>query len=823
MSTIFTTEINEVFDLAFRFVTETNENIFLTGKAGTGKTTFLKYLKEHCTKNVLVAAPTGVAAINAGGVTLHSLFQLPFTPFIPNEINRRELLGKIKFNKQRIQLLRKVELLIIDEISMVRCDVMDAIDTILKTVRRNYSTPFGGVQLLCIGDLYQLPPVVQNHEWILLGDYYSTPFFFDSLAIKEQMPLLIELNKVYRQKDETFVDLLNKVRNNEMTQNDFSALHDRFNPSFSPSDEEKYITLTSHNNQADQINQLKLQKILSNDFRYKAEIENDFPPHMYPAEAELVLKKGAQVMFLKNDVIQKKYFNGKIGVISFLNDEKIVVDCDGTEITVVKEIWENTRYTLNKEDGKLEQETLGTFSQYPLRLAWAITIHKSQGLTFDKVMIDAGSAFSSGQVYVALSRCTGLDGIVLLSKILPSAIPNNDNVIKGQQRLQHKGSLSERFVGARTIFTQQLLESIFSFSELQIILNNLSTQIIAQKEKLNADSTAWIDNLYVAFETQRKVGEKFLQQINSLIREEGIIEKNAVLQKRIQDATNHFLPFFNSLQQQIKSHPLVTEHKETAHIINEQLNESLLTNHLVLYYLEFCKQPFSVTAFLKHKLDYVLPRFQITCYASADKNVSVESDHPELFATLKRWRDIIVQDSGQPIYMIANAATLKEICTYLPQTKKDLMLLSGFGKAKTEAYGDEIIDIVESYCHRYGLETNMDAKLGNPKRVRAIKSKVVKTPTKEISLQMYKSGKTVAEIAKERNFAISTIEGHLSNYLSTGEVRLDDLVPISIQEQIKSVIEKLDSVNVTTIKAELPATIDYGAVRLVLASINTAN
>ena len=245
---------NEVFDLAFRFVTETNENIFLTGKAGTGKTTFLKYLKDNCTKNVVIAAPTGVAAINAGGVTLHSLFQLPFEPFLPTTTNKNELLAKIRYNRQRQQLLRKMELLIIDEISMVRSDVMDAIDTILKSIRRNYNTPFGGVQLLCIGDLHQLAPVAQHQEWNILQEYYSTPFFFDSLAIKEQMPLLIELNKIYRQKDESFVRLLNKVRNNQMDKDDFEDLHFRFDQHFVPPVDEKYITLTSHNKQSDQIN-----------------------------------------------------------------------------------------------------------------------------------------------------------------------------------------------------------------------------------------------------------------------------------------------------------------------------------------------------------------------------------------------------------------------------------------------------------------------------------------------------------------------------------------------------------------------------------------
>ncbi|MGH2648690.1 MAG: ATP-dependent DNA helicase, partial [Ginsengibacter sp.] len=459
-------ERSEIFDLAYRFVTETSENIFLTGKAGTGKTTFLKYLKENCSKNIVVAAPTGVAAINAGGVTLHSLFQLPFHPFLPTKNNKDELLAKIRFNRQRQQLLRKVELLVIDEISMVRCDTMDAIDTILKSVRRKYDVPFGGLQLLCIGDLHQLPPVARRHEWNILQEYYSSEFFFDSNVIKEQMPLLIELNKIYRQKEFSFVELLNKVRNNYMNADDFEDLHQRYNPSFRPTIEEKYITLTSHNNQADQINARELQKLLSPSYKYEAIIEDDFPENNYPAEGSLILKEGAQVMFLKNDTILKRYFNGKIGVVKKLSKDEIQVECDGATISVSMETWENSRYVLNREDGKLQQETLGTFTQFPLRLAWAITIHKSQGLTFEKVMIDAGAAFSSGQVYVALSRCTNLNGIVLLSRIPPAAIYSNNNVIKGQQALTHKGSLAERFDGARQIFTQQLLEEIFSFNEI---------------------------------------------------------------------------------------------------------------------------------------------------------------------------------------------------------------------------------------------------------------------------------------------------------------------------------------------------------------------
>ena len=499
-------ERNEIFDLAYRFVTETSENIFLTGKAGTGKTTFLKYLKENATKNIVVAAPTGVAAINAGGVTLHSLFQLPFHPFLPTRNNKEELLGKIKYNKQRQQILRKMELLVIDEISMVRCDIMDAIDTILKNVRRNYDAPFGGVQLLCIGDLHQLPPVAQNHEWSILQEYYTTPFFFDSFAIKEQMPLLIELDKIYRQKEDSFVRLLNKVRNNQMNEDDFEDLHMRYDPLFSPMPGEKYITLTSHNKQANEINQQKIENLFTNEFKYKADIEEDFPEHTYPAEGELVLKEGAQVMFLKNDTISKRYYNGKIGFVKLLEKDKIIVECDLIDIEVSKETWENSRYTLNKEDGKLEQETLGTFTQYPLRLAWAITIHKSQGLTFEKVMIDAGASFSSGQVYVALSRCTSLEGIVLLSKLSSNTLFSNDSVVKGQQSLTHRGSLSERFIGARQVFTQQLLSDIFRFNEIEVSIGILYRYINEQKNKLNIESISWIENIKNIFIADKAIG-----------------------------------------------------------------------------------------------------------------------------------------------------------------------------------------------------------------------------------------------------------------------------------------------------------------------------
>ena len=813
-----TIERNEIFDLAYRFVTETNENIFLTGKAGTGKTTFLKYLKENSTKNIVVAAPTGVAAINAGGVTLHSLFQLPFHPFLPTKNNKEELLAKIRFNKQRLQLLRKLELLVIDEISMVRCDVMDAIDTILKHARRNYHLPFGGVQLLCIGDLHQLPPVAQNQEWSILKEFYESPFFFDSMAIKEQSPLLIELNKIYRQKEESFVKLLNKVRNNHMDADDFEDLHLRYDPSFRPERDEKYITLTSHNKQADQINEQELYKLNTATFNYKAVVEEDFPENMYPVEFEMNLKEGAQVMFLKNDLIQKRYYNGKIGVIKSLIKDKIIVDCDGDEIEVGKETWQNSRYTLNRADGKLEQETLGTFTQYPLRLAWAITIHKSQGLTFDKVMIDAGAAFSSGQVYVALSRCTSLAGIILLSKIAPSAIHSNENVIKGQQSLAYKGSLADRFAGARQLFTQQLLEEIFSFGEVGSAIEQLGFQIQQHQDKLNADAKTWVENFRQHLAADKEVGLKFIGHIAHLMKDEAVIENNSSLQKRISDAANHFIPKLEMYIRELKAHPVNTEHKEAATPLNEKLNELALALYNCNFYMQYCKQPFSVTGFLQHKLKYVLPRFSLTCYAVETKEAVTDLSNVELYDTLKRWRNIICKENDQPIYMVANQASLQEIATYLPLTKKDLMQISGFGKAKAEKYGDEILEAVESFCERYGLETNMAAKTGSQKKERKSRSAEPKTDTKTVSFNLYKEGKDISTVSKERNLSISTIEGHLAYFVGTGEIDINDLVNKEKQKLVKEVVSVHGSLSHKTLIDNLPKGFSYGELRMVLAT-----
>lgn len=478
---------NHLFQLAYDLVCNTGQHVFLTGRAGTGKTTFLKYLVEHSDKRLVVVAPTGVAAINAGGVTMHSQFNLPIEPTHylmespGNQIfNSKSLFQNVRMSNQKIGVLKELELLVIDEVSMVRADVLDLVDLVLRRIRKNYHDPFGGVQVLMIGDLYQLSPVIKPDEWEKLRTHYSGHFFFHSKVVQEARPIQIELNKIYRQKDQIFVDLLNKVRSGKLQTADLHLLNSRLDPDFE-GPEKGYITLCTHNRMADSINQSQLEKLKSPLFQFSGEIKGEFNEKALPAEETLELKIGARVMFIRNDSSdEKRYYNGKQGVISDLEEDEIWVTCGDESFQIEMETWENVQFSFDKEQDKIIEEKIGSYSQYPLRLAWAITIHKSQGLTFEKAVIDAGQSFSSGQVYVALSRCTSLEGLVLKSAIPSSVVFSAQEVVAFSSQT-HKEEFVQTVLNSEKA-PYQAKRMVRAFSMEPIVAHlNLLDELIREK------------------------------------------------------------------------------------------------------------------------------------------------------------------------------------------------------------------------------------------------------------------------------------------------------------------------------------------------------
>lgn len=547
---------NSIFKQAVAFVNQTNQNLFLTGKAGTGKTTFLKYIRENCYKKMAITAPTGVAAMNAGGTTLHALFWLPFGMFVEDYplkwdeadthiYNKNRLFSTIKLTKQRRAILQELELLVIDEVSMVRADTLDAIDIILKSVRRDMR-PFGGLQVLFIGDLYQLPPVVRDNEWHVLRDHYSSPFFFDSKVLRGNALVMLELQQIYRQKDNVFIDILNKIRNNQCADDDLTYLNTHHRTDFKPADNDQYITLTSHNRLADQINQEELVKLASKMHNIKAIVKDEFQQGAYPTEENLALKDGAQVMFIKNDVgDDRKYFNGKIGFVKeiLLDKQQVIVGFkDGTEDVVVKrETWENIKYKYNKGEDKIEEEVLGTFSQFPLRLAWAITIHKSQGLTFEKAIIDAGTSFAAGQVYVALSRLIGLEGLVLRSKIPSHSIRTDTQVVEFMKRLMKEDELDDVLQRCQRLYLGQILIQSFRWTSLTESVREISDSLVDRNIDQKEGVITFFAHLSAHISEQEIIAHKFVTQLYKLLSDASAVDYDKIC-TRTESAVAWFLP-----------------------------------------------------------------------------------------------------------------------------------------------------------------------------------------------------------------------------------------------------------------------------------------
>jgi hypothetical protein len=556
---------NQLFELAAAFVNQTGRHVFLTGKAGTGKTTFLKFIRDDSYKKIAVAAPTGVAAINAGGVTLHSLLQIPLQQFVPvystgwnsGLLNKNTLLKQLRISSEKQNLLRELELLIIDEASMVRADLLDAADTILRHVRQRYNEPFGGLQILYIGDLYQLPPVVKDGEWNLLKEHYESPFFFHAQVMRETPLVYIELDKVYRQQDEQFVEVLNAIRTNTVTEAQLEILHKRYQPHFEAAENDHYITLTTHNFKAGQINQEKLKGLNTLLHRFEADVEGDFGEHLYPAEKTLELRKGAQVMFIKNDTQEpRRYYNGKIGVIESIENGDILISFAGERLPVkaTRETWENIQYHYNKEKDSVEEERKGAFLQYPLRLAWAITIHKSQGLTFTKAIVDAGAAFAAGQVYVALSRLTGLEGLVLQTRISAGAIFTDARIKDVGSHEKPLAALHELLQTESRAFAAELLLRVFDWQKMAQTFHEFAQgsgqRQLPEKEK----AAAWAQQCLQEVRQQQQTSEKFLPQLETLLQQAQQNNQYGPLNDRIEKAAAYYQPQLDSLLKELYQH-----------------------------------------------------------------------------------------------------------------------------------------------------------------------------------------------------------------------------------------------------------------------------
>lgn len=820
---------NEMFQLAKQLVMQSRQNIFLTGKAGTGKTTFLKYIRENCPKQMAVIAPTGVAAINAGGVTIHSFFQLPLSPFVPetrgftsgNEetMNRHSLLGRLRLNSEKKKILQELELLIIDEISMVRCDTLDAIDCILKHFRKQNNEPFGGVQCLFIGDMYQLPPIIPDREWSLLSEFYPSPYFFDCRALKDRQPTYIEFNKIYRQSEGQFINLLNQIRNNELNPEGFALLEKRLMPRFKPQAGEGYITLTTHNQKADLINLEELQKLPGKSFSYHAEIEGEFYERSYPADNHLQLKEGAQVMFLRNDIEKnKKYFNGKIGVVTKLERDKIFVCCahENTEIEVKIEIWENIRYSWNKASRVLEEEVMGTFKQYPLRLAWAITIHKSQGLTFDKAIIDAGDSFSSGQVYVALSRCSNLEGMVLQSRIQNISLRCDQRIVQFSKNKNSIAQLKEELNVSTKSYWQNILLSLFDFKNILLQGEELLEYLVRHHNSFNPEAIAWMEHLVASISALQDTSGKFHLQLKSLGGQTIQLEDNFILQERLKAASIYFINQVEQALLKIPQSPAITDSRQHAKEYNERIRElfaQLVTKSQLLL---SCKDQFSLETFQGMKSKIAIPSLPVNAYAGdSERKTQPGNPHPELYNLLKKLRDQFCFKKNLPIYIVAGSKTLDEMARYLPHSLEELKQIGGLGDAKIAAYGQQYLEVIIKYCEQNGLSSQISEKV--PKRKPKEKDNSKPSDTKAESFRLFRDGRSVVEIARDRGLAIQTITGHLSYYVQRGLINIDELINKEKLELIQAALKDFRGGSITPIKEKLGNNIDFGEIRLTIA------
>ncbi len=814
-------QTNPQLELAFNFLQYTGQNVFLTGKAGTGKTTFLQDLKLKSPKRMVVVAPTGVAAINAGGVTIHSFFQMSFGPQIPMDPDQQMKDGFSyqnrqnqeirRFSREKINILRSLDLLVIDEISMVRADILDGIDEVLRRYKNRYK-PFGGVQVLMIGDLQQLAPVVKEEDWAILGNYYDTCFFFSSHALKRSKFVGIELKEIFRQSDQQFIELLNKVRQNQLDKAALDELNSHYDPDFKPEDEDGYITLTTHNYQSKNINEGKLDQLKSEKYSFTAEVNGEFPEYSYPTEQELVLKVGAQVMFVKNDLSGKRlFFNGKIGRIITIEDDLIEVMCpeDKESVPVERLEWQNCKYVLNEKTKEIEEEVIGTFKQYPLKLAWAITIHKSQGLTFEKAIIDAKDSFAHGQVYVALSRCKSLEGLVLSTRIGEFSIKNDTTVIDFTEDVEKHQPGPSEFEQFKKDYAEELLIDLFDFKSVLKYIRILIKLWDEHNAQLMGTLGPGLKDMILPLQSELiDVAVKFESQIRHLVSKSPDPEENGQLQERVSKASVYFSDKLEHLiSRPFSELTFETDNKTVRKSFNEVSDKLAKEINTKKICLDFCKNGFNIKAYLETKSKSLIEVSEIAGTKKSGSSIFTLTKYPDFYARLKKWRQEQSELQGVELRRILPQKTLLGIVENLPATKAELKSIEGMGGTRMQQYGREILEMVIAYRQEKGMELPLDAMKEAQK---------AGLDSKTTSYELFMSGKSIAEIAAERRMAHVTIEGHLAHFVGTGELELDKLVDPQQSREIIEFIEKNQPQNMSEVFYSFEGKYNYSLIRFVL-------
>lgn len=812
---------NKELELAWEFVNNTNRLIFLTGKAGTGKTTFLHRLKMNSLKRLVVVAPTGVAAINAKGVTIHSFFQMPFGPILPNtDLNNLSNFNR-KFSKTKINIIKSMDLLIIDEISMVRADLLDGIDRTLRRFR-NRNKVFGGVQVLMIGDLQQLSPVVKDNEWDMLKQVYNNAFFFSSQAFKECQAITIELKHIYRQENPKFIEILNEIRNNDLSETAAFELNKRYIPDFTPEPDAGYISLTTHNNKAEATNKAELEKLKTKEFTYNAKIEGKFPEFSFPNNESLKLKVGAQVMFVKNDTSpDKRYFNGKIGKVVHLEKDEVVVHCpdDDFNINTKPEIWENINYTVDEETKAITEDKMGSFTQMPLRLAWSITIHKSQGLTFERAIIDAQGAFAHGQTYVALSRCKSLEGLVLKSKIDSSQIISDNNVLVFNKSAEANEPDMVVLKSSQKMFQLDLIFEVFDFYEFIYPINRLLDIFYKNRTSIEGNVETPIQTIKNTVTNFLKVSNSFNLQLKELSVKEELPELSNIIQERFKKAILYFKKETDThIVSSLKTFGFTTDNKAVGADLTKNIEaiEELLDTKLL--YFNGLMDGFLAKKLLELKVKSVFNTKEKP--KKARKTVVDGTTNVALFELLRILRNEIAEENDLIHYQVFTQKALYDMCETLPITKAELLKVNGMGKTRVDKYGDAILNVIRTYCDENDIEATSEDGIFEDEKP---KKQTRKGDSMKISFELFKAGKSVFEIAKERNYAPTTILSHLASFISTGEIKATDLMTEENYNELIEIIPTKTFESLSDLKNQVDEKYSYDDLRLVLAELNKSS